>query len=257
MPYYKDINLLFIHIPRTGGSSFEKYLRVNKKYREYLRSGTNNNLFEDEKLKKISLQHQTYINLLKNRDIIKNKLNIDLTEPGMTIISFIRNPYNRTISDLFFWKLIKKNSTPEEVFNVLKVYLTKDCYDNHNIPQYKFVTNKNNEIYKNIILIKTNVLTKRLNCLGFPDYYSKQRNVEKIYDNYLNENSIDLINNHFAVDFKMFNFKLKNTNNSKEKIILSDDKKEKKCEINNKKIYKNYLKKYEKKYKNYIKNNNL
>lgn len=207
MPYYKDVNLLFIHIPRTGGSSFEKHLRVNKKYREYLRSGMNNNLFEDEKLKKISLQHQTYNNLLKNKDIIKNKLNIDLTLP-MDIISFIRNPYNRTISDLFFWKLIKKNSTPEEVFNVLKVYLTKDCYDNHNIPQYKFVTNDNGKLY-NLRIIKTNELTETLNKLGFPNYLSYEANKEKNYDKYLNQNSIDLINNHFTVDFKMFNFKRK------------------------------------------------
>jgi hypothetical protein len=207
MPYYRDINLLFIHIPRTGGSSFEKHLRVNKKYREYLRSGMNNNLFEDEKLKKISLQHQTYNNLLKNKDIIKNKLNIDLSEP-MTIISFIRNPYNRTISDLFFWKLIKKNSTPEEVFNILKVYLTKDCYDNHNIPQYKFVTDDNGKLY-NLRIIKTNELTETLNKSGFPNYLSYEANKEKNYDKYLNQNSIDLINNHFAKDFEIFNFKRK------------------------------------------------
>jgi hypothetical protein len=206
MPYYKDINLLFIHIPRTGGSSFEKYLRVTKKYREHLRSGINNNLFEDD-LKKISLQHQTYNNLLKNKDIIKNKLNIDLSQP-MDVISFVRNPYNRTISDLFFWKLIKKNSTPEEIFEVLKVYLSKDCYDNHNIPQYKFISDDNEKLY-NLRIIKTNKLTETLNKLGFPNYYSMERNKEKNYDKYLNQNSIDLINSFFAKDFELLNFKRK------------------------------------------------
>lgn len=210
MPFYinNKTSVLFIHIPRTGGSSFEKFLRVNKKFREYLRSGKTNDFFEDEELRKISLQHQTYTNLLKNKEFIKKKINIDLDYPGK-VISFIRNPYNRTISDLFFWKLIEKNTTPEEVFNVLKVYLTKDCYDNHNIPQYKFITNDNGELYRNILIIKTNELTRKLNQNGFLEYLSMERNNEKNYDKYLNQNSIDLINQHFEKDFTMFNFKKK------------------------------------------------
>ena len=27
MPYYKDINLLFVHIPKTGGTSLEYFLQ--------------------------------------------------------------------------------------------------------------------------------------------------------------------------------------------------------------------------------------
>jgi hypothetical protein len=32
MPYYKEIHTLFIHIPKTGGTSLEEYLRT--KYTE-------------------------------------------------------------------------------------------------------------------------------------------------------------------------------------------------------------------------------
>ena len=27
MPFYKELNLLFVHIPKTGGTSFEDYLK--------------------------------------------------------------------------------------------------------------------------------------------------------------------------------------------------------------------------------------
>ncbi len=31
MPYYRDINLLLIHIPKTGGTKLEKYLRTKSR----------------------------------------------------------------------------------------------------------------------------------------------------------------------------------------------------------------------------------
>ena len=71
MPYFKNnnVNLLFIHIPKTGGTSLEKYL--SDKYYIPLNE---NSLWTNIKngYNNVSLQHQTYTSLLTN----KNKFRI-------------------------------------------------------------------------------------------------------------------------------------------------------------------------------------
>ena len=100
MPYFKnnDINLLFIHIPKTGGTSLEQYfsdkysipLNIKSLYSDRI----NNLLFNS------SLQHLTYNTIFKNKDI----LDIDFLNT-LKIITIVRNPYTRIIIDLFFYRL--------------------------------------------------------------------------------------------------------------------------------------------------------
>ena len=40
MPYVKALDLLFIHIPKTGGTSFEEYLLNTKNFEIELHSKT-------------------------------------------------------------------------------------------------------------------------------------------------------------------------------------------------------------------------
>ena len=61
MPFYKDIKTLFIHIPKTGGTSLEWYLR--RRYSETLFSkSSNNTILPEKQLQDKALQHLPYYN---------------------------------------------------------------------------------------------------------------------------------------------------------------------------------------------------
>ena len=200
MPYYKEIELLFIHIPKTGGTSLENYLK--KTYKETLFSGYGNNILPEDDFQKNSLQHQTYSTIYKYRDILEVDFNSNLK-----VLTIVRDPYDRIISDLFFLVLINRNDTCETVYNIIKDYLYKDCYDNHNIPQYKFITDSNEELIENIKIFKTETLTQDINNYGFTDYIGTKSNI--IHSNYLNNDSIQLINIFYKKDFELFNYTFK------------------------------------------------
>jgi hypothetical protein len=197
MPYYEEIKTLFLHIPKTGGSSLENYFKVQ--YTEKLYSNTGGNIILPDQLKLISLQHLTYNNIYK----YKHLLNITFDE-NLKIITIVRNPYNRIISDLFWWKFIDKSSNKTTVFNVIKEYIFKENLDNHNIPQYKFVIDENNNLIKNIKIFKTETLTEELKNYGL--LYYEGNSETKNYFDYLNEDSIKLINIFYKKDFELFNY---------------------------------------------------
>jgi len=219
MPYYKEINTLFIHIPKTGGTSLEEYLR--SKYTETVFSHVpEDNFLPSETITKKSLQHQPYQFLYKYR----NELNIDFNGE-LKMISVVRNPYNRMISDLLFFGLIDYDFTQEQVEDVIKNYIQynvntrgytiymKNCiwvfnqnndYDNHVIPQYKFITDENGSLIENIKIFKTETLTEELINYGFLDY--GYRSETKSYMNYLSKESIVMINNYYKRDFELFGY---------------------------------------------------
>jgi len=212
MPYYKDINLLFIHIPKTGGTSLEQYLQKKTRQTVYSVFNSSNVLFEKFKLKTPSLQHLTYKEILEYKDM----LNVDFDEK-LKIITIVRNPYDRIISDLFFNDLINENSTAPQVYEVIQKYIYQDYYDhdNHNKPQYEFLIDDNNSIIPNIAIFKTETLTPDLIKYGYDDFnlnfHSNKKNIKKDkYANYLNNDSIKLINDFYKKDFELFNYDMKN-----------------------------------------------
>jgi hypothetical protein len=211
MPYFKNnrINTLFIHIPKTGGSSIEKYFNSN-----YQIKLNNDSLFGvlDIDIKNANkldiystLQHITYSIILKYQDFFK------INWKNIQIISAVRNPYERTVSDLFYLKHIKCEDTKETVCLKIKQYLNMQNseIDNHNLPQYKFITNNANELIPGILLLRTESLTTDMQKLGYNNFnetVNKNQNKEINYYNYLNNESIHLINEFYAEDFKRFNY---------------------------------------------------
>lgn len=208
MPYFKnkDINVLFIHVPKTGGSSLETYF--SSKFNIPLNNKSLFHFIKDKQLLnenikiKSSLQHITYNQIVKYSKI----LNIDFD--NIKIITIVRNPYERFVSDLFYFSLITTDSTKEAVFDILHNYLVSDKYDNHNIPQHTFITNDKGEIIENIHILKTESLSNEMKVLGYIDFNIYDNvNINKVnYYNYLNNESIEIINKFYHLDFILFNY---------------------------------------------------
>jgi len=204
MPYYPQNNILFIHIPKTGGTNIE--LELQKNIKQILYSGPTNNLLPDP-YNKISLQHQTYLTIYEYREFLS------VTFSNIKILTVVRNPYDRIISDLFWYKLINKSTSKEEIYNIIKnVYLNSNNFDNHNIPQYKFITDENENLIPSIKIFKTENLNNENeiinNFLGFKINISN-KNGNKDYSAYLDTDIINVINSFYHKDFELFNYEKK------------------------------------------------
>lgn len=207
MPYYKDINILFIHIPKTGGTTIEE--EIKKKYNQTLYEWKWTNDILPFPYNKKSLQHQFIQTIINYR----NKLGVNFNN-RLKVFTIVRNPYDKIISDLFWFKLIKKDSTPEQVFNIIKTkYLYNNNLDNHNEPQWKFISNSNGIIYDKIKIFHTEKLhdsndeiNKFLGIKINTDNKKMIGSVKNNYNKYLNNNSKELIYNFYRKDFELFNY---------------------------------------------------
>lgn len=212
MPYCRQENILWIHIPKTGGASIYIYfMRKYGKDKISLLSGIRNKILPTQELQNVSLQHQTYNTIFKYKEL----LNVDFNN-NLKIISVVRNPYNRLISDLFGFNFINEHSSKDEVLNIIKTnYINNNNLDNHNLPQYKFICDDNDNIIKNINIFKQETLTQDMIKYGYTNFNvhfgstkSKQIDIdESEYISFLNNDSINLINEYYHKDFVLFNYK--------------------------------------------------
>lgn len=220
MPYFNsnNVNLLFIHIPKTGGSSLETYF--SKKYDISLDTKSLWMYLEDDKKETFNyygtLQHLDYKTIIKYNSFFN--INFD----DITILAIVRNPYHRIISDLFWFSKqlvgcgdnymnnFNKNTSKEVTYFIIKKYLEDSSIflDNHNKPQHFFITDINNELIHNIKILHTETLEADMHNLGYTDFNNKENvNDCKIdYFDFLNQDSINLINHFYDTDFKLFNY---------------------------------------------------
>ena len=220
MPYFKNnkINLLLIHIPKTGGTSLEKYfsekynIPLNYKSLFSITSNPQYHIPTEKKTKlNYNLQHYTYNDIVE----YKHLYNIDFN--NITILSCVRNPYERAVSDLFHLNLISKNDDSEKVYQKLKNFINKN-FDNHSLPQYKYLSDKSNKLIKEIIIMRFEKLNECMEKLSYTDFKNinekKNRHgiSRKDYIKYLNKDSIQLINEFYKMDFLLFSYKMINPN---------------------------------------------
>lgn len=207
MPYFcnDEINLLFVHIPKTGGSSLELYF--SSKYNISLGNDSLYGFLGNDSEVKVnsSLQHITYQTIIKYNDFFKVKLD------NLEIISIVRNPYERLVSDLFWYSKINIDTPKEEVCDIIKTYLTENL-DNHNLPQYTYITDDNKQLLPGIKLLHTETLNQDMVNAGYTDFnikvnHNKNSNIN--YYDYLDNNSIKIINEYYDLDFELFGYEKK------------------------------------------------
>tara|TARA_A100001015_G_scaffold309615_1_gene409393 strand:+ start:925 stop:1704 length:780 start_codon:yes stop_codon:yes gene_type:complete len=246
MPYFwnkkKDINILFVHIPKTGGTSVEQYFSKISEVPLNIESLYGFPWFLDvnvprpfpNKVFPNSLQHMSYENLLRwSRKYFNIKL---FNNTRIKFYTIVRNPYTRIMSDLFFWGFIDERATPEDVTVILKKYIACDYdtigdkvndyqppfhrfhhllfdnFDNHKTPQWQLVAKNEKELHAEMIYMRTETLTEDMINNGFTDfdYHELTNRIGTInYYEYLNDESIEIINHEYGPDFELFNYEKK------------------------------------------------
>jgi len=212
MPYFHNdkINLLFIDIPGCGDYNIEFYfsnkydisLNSDALYNE--RDASNNlniidRISRNTKNINVSLEHMSFKTILMNQHFFKIDFN------NIQIITIVENPYQRLIGDLIYFNLIDINSSKQDIFNIINNYIASANYYDHNICQYKFVTDNFKRLIYNLKVLHTETLVEDMIKLGYNDFIPEGYQVFDL-NNYLNNDSINLINNFYNDDFIIFNY---------------------------------------------------
>jgi len=287
MPFFEKNKVLLIHIPKTGGTSIEKYFsqkfniklgpkqlyfsyyantidseltKYRKNWKHVLHNTKKNNNYSTNNFKRVisftsvdslddinrenipefkqfkkvriskelqhSLQHLTWSEMVRYNEILfENESDRRVTAESpydrneYEILTVVRNPYDRVISELIFRGIINNETLhrPKIVFNKLKKFLEKqdDIFDNHKLPQYLYLLNEVGQIIENITILHTETLTDDMRRIGYTDFnhhfqVSKCKIKSGItkYSEALNRASIDLINSYYKRDFELFNYQM-------------------------------------------------
>tara|TARA_Y100001938_G_C8047104_1_gene409549 strand:+ start:318 stop:914 length:597 start_codon:yes stop_codon:yes gene_type:complete len=195
MPISHTHKFVFVHIPKTGGSSIEKFFNIHG-----VDNKGNNTVFNSDIMFGNGSQHFTYKKILE-------KSNKNLST--YFSFSFVRNPWSREVSE-FFWR----KSWDTELTN----YTFKDYilfYNNktsHGLPQNTFVLDKDGKQLVDFIGKFENLQEDfDIICekIGIPKkklpYSNKSKH--KHYTEYYDEKTKQIVAEKYAKDIEYFGYK--------------------------------------------------
>ena len=190
MPFCKERKILFLHLPKTAGTSIENALNIRSKENLYDSRGKLPSEFVTRQHLKLS-EYKKYLNL---DEYFK--------------FTVVREPFDRFVSAFHFKN--KNMYVPQKVKNMNFdefVFFLKDLdeiercfiFDSHFEPQYTFIDYKIDTIFK---FEKLDELEKRFKVTLGKDNVSDRKDKESYY----NSETKEIVYNLYKKDFEMFSY---------------------------------------------------
>lgn len=200
MPISDEYGIIFIHIPKTGGTTIEYLFEIQ---------GTVENLLSYDYIESPAYQHLTY-------DMLKQRVPAFKFDTYMKF-AFVRNPWERLVST-FHWNNRGFASFEEFIYHIdslFKKYTLEtlfqqypDCkkdYCSHLLPQHLFV-GPDVRVYRfETFEHDVSELLKQFNITK--DIPKANSTSHEHYSRYYNENTKEIVARIYQKDIEMFGYR--------------------------------------------------
>jgi hypothetical protein len=223
MPVNHENKIIFIHIPKTGGSSIRKFLNLTRSEEDPSNQGT----IDYFKAQKIDYDYNHPTAYAYKRYGLKEYFETYFK------FTFVRNPYDRCLSQ-FFWAngghqkrdilpsrapwldLKPKKDFSKKAFSNFLVKYTRqtNSYKSHRVCQSNFILDENENSLVDFIGKYENLKEDLIKILGIlkinksiDELLHRHKNlVEYDKSQYLTAKNKELIYNKFQKDFELFGY---------------------------------------------------
>lgn len=226
-----DLKAIYIHIPKNGGSHVQNILdncygfktifftrndhtEFNGEFSKYDHKGC------EKRMGFVNTRTKGILNYYITSDQHAKMANITMDQwDSYFKFSFVRNPYDKIISAWQFMNKIRSIDMSLIDFLNSKNECDNSIYSHAFIPQYIHLLDGKDELKINYIGDFYNLNEEIINVLKIigvkkithSEYIDNNikinKTTEENYINYYNEEMLEIVNLHFDVDFKTFNYK--------------------------------------------------